>query len=291
MTWSDGHFTEEELAKLRPWLLPDVNTGHSPPDPQTQQGSEKPPMLTVDEIETMQRQAYEEAFQKGMEEGRAIGLEQGLEQGLKEGQAQGLAEGHEQSRKHYEEKAYQLQQLIDALAQPLQAVDHDVEQELVALAIALAKQILRRELKQDAGQIVAVVREAMTLLPVNARNIQLILHPNDAHLVRDVLHVEQLTPPWSLIEDPLLTRGGCKIDTESSFIDATIEKRMAEVIAQMLGDERDPHPPAAPQPTPEAASSEEAHDSPPTESAPTQLAATSTPTSEPPASSDADRTG
>ncbi|MDD2760058.1 MAG: FliH/SctL family protein [Methylomonas sp.] len=39
-------------------------------------------------------------------------------------------------------------------------------------------------------------------------------------------------------DNPLITRGGCTVETEVSTVDATLEKRLSEVIALMLGDER-----------------------------------------------------
>jgi flagellar assembly protein FliH len=42
-----------------------------------------------------------------------------------------------------------------------------------------------------------------------------------------------------MVEDPLITRGGCKVDTEVSYIDATVENRLAAVIATLFGGERE----------------------------------------------------
>jgi len=41
-----------------------------------------------------------------------------------------------------------------------------------------------------------------------------------------------------VVEDPALTPGGCNIETEHSRIDATVESRLAAVIAQVMGGER-----------------------------------------------------
>jgi flagellar assembly protein FliH len=47
-----------------------------------------------------------------------------------------------------------------------------------------------------------------------------------------------MSPAWTINEDPLITRGGCKIDTDVSHIDATVENRLAAVIATVFGGER-----------------------------------------------------
>jgi flagellar assembly protein FliH len=48
-----------------------------------------------------------------------------------------------------------------------------------------------------------------------------------------------MSPAWRIVEDPLITRGGCKVDTEVSHIDATVENRLAAVIATLFGGERE----------------------------------------------------
>ncbi len=175
-------------------------------------------VLTAEEIESIQKQAYDEAFQQGREEG--------LKAGLKEGQAE-----IKRSRTQFES-------LMNALNEPFAQLDKRVEEELVALAMLVAKQLVRRELKIDPGQVIAVVREAMSILPISSQKIRLRLHPEDAELVRSAFALEDTELAWKIAEDPLLTRGGCEVITESSRIDATIEKRLAAVISTALGGER-----------------------------------------------------
>ena len=45
---------------------------------------------------------------------------------------------------------------------------------------------------------------------------------------------------WKVIEDPMISRGGCKISSENSRIDATVEGRLNRIINTLLGDEREP---------------------------------------------------
>jgi len=40
------------------------------------------------------------------------------------------------------------------------------------------------------------------------------------------------------VEDPVITRGGCRISSENSSIDAQVETRLGAAIAAVLGDER-----------------------------------------------------
>ncbi len=247
-------FTDSELAALDLWRVPDVFHEKEPPlhrhnTEETNKASEADAVsvLTVEDIEAMQKLAYDEAFALGKEEGVQQGIPQGIQQGLEEGYAEGFAKGTQQG---YDEKIHVLQtqaqafsELLDALSEPFKKLDEEVEQELVKLAIGIATQIIRREIKMNPGQVVAAAREAISVLPLASQKITIHLHPEDADLVRSVLSLEDVSPSWSVFEDPLITRGGCKIDTEVSHVDATIEHRLAAVIANVLGSEREPDKP------------------------------------------------
>jgi flagellar assembly protein FliH len=217
-------FSAAELEALRVWQLPKAPGEQKYASPSMKQ-------LTVTEIEAMQKQAYEEAFTQGRNEGYQRGFEHGKTEGLKK--------GYEENIGLLNEKAVEFTQLMESLSEPFKVLDEEVEKELVRLAIGIANQIIRREIKLDPGQIIAAVREAINVLPLSSQKIVLYLHPEDAELVRTVLSLDDMTPRWGVVEDPLLTRGGCKVDTDVSHINATVEGRLAAVVATLLGDERE----------------------------------------------------
>lgn len=173
---------------------------------------------TPQSMEQEKKNIYEEAYIEG------------LEQGKKKGYAMGLVE--------IQTQAERLMKIIEVLHEPLLQLDDQMEKELVALSISIARQIVRRELKIDPGQIVAVVREAVASLPVGSRNINLHLHPEDASLVRNALSLTGNDKTWRIVEDPIIPRGGCKVATDISQIDATIDTRIAAIAATILGGVR-----------------------------------------------------
>ncbi len=203
---------------------------------------EKAPVLTVEEIENMQQQAYKEAFEQGRQEG----FKQGHEQGFKHGQEEGFKQGYEDGQKQgFEEKSKVLKQqisdfnrLMESLNEPFKQLDERVEKALLDLVIGIATQLIRREIKTDSGQIVAVVKEAIKALPVANQNVILKLHPEDAALVIDALKLDTESAQWRIEEDPLLTRGGCIVESGASHVDASVENRLAAIVAKMLGGQR-----------------------------------------------------
>lgn len=230
-----GGFSREELAALGPWHLPQISESAGlEEEPEFDDDDSKDastPVLTVDEIEAVQKQAYDEAFAQGQRDGYKFGLEEGRQQGAEQACAE-----HGKLLRH---KTAVFAELMEALSEPFKTLDEEVERELVKLAIAVATQIIRREIKMDPGQVIAAVREAIRILPLSSQKISLYLHPDDAGLVRSTLSLDEMSPAWTIVEDPLITRGGCRVDTEVSYIDATVENRLAAVVATLLGGERE----------------------------------------------------
>ncbi len=199
---------------------------------------------TLEEIEAIQREAHEEGFAAGYQEGRREGREQGYKKGQHEGHAEGYqrgyAEGLAGGRDDVLLRVQKLDQILGFIGRPLEQLDAAVEEELTWLATEIARQLVRRELRNSPGEVVAVVREAVGLLPVASTDVQVRLHPEDAQLIREVLSLGRDDQPvWRIVEDQTLSRGGCVVNTDLSRIDATLEKRLGAVIATVLGDERE----------------------------------------------------
>jgi len=139
-----------------------------------------------------------------------------------------------------------LEGVLNLQARPLAELDEIVLRQLATLAGAIARQLVRRELRTQPEQIIAVIRETVALLPAAARDVRIHLHPEDAALVRERLVEPAAERAWTLVEDPVITRGGCRISSENSSIDAQVETRLGAAIAAVLGDERNQPAGAAP---------------------------------------------
>jgi len=235
---------KEDGEKLPTWDTPDITDVSETANQVVSEeiSIEHAQLPTADEISAMQQQAHDEAYSKAYQEGTEAGKAVGLSQGLAEGKEQGYAEGLAQGQQQINEQAEYFEKILEALAQPLEEVDFEVEQQISSLAMMVAKQLVRRELKTDPGQVIAAVRQAVSVLPVGARDVRVYLHPEDASLVRESMSMNESSEDekrWRVVEDPALTRGGCNVETESSRIDATVETRLTSIIVQALGGDRD----------------------------------------------------
>jgi flagellar assembly protein FliH len=177
---------------------------------------------TAADLEQIQKQAYEEGYEQGKKEGFEFGHREGLEQ----------------TKQELQSYTSHMQQLLSSFETPLRDLDNQVERELLSLVIAIVKQLVRREVKSDPNLIIGVVREALSILPVNSRNVRLMVHPEDAELIREIYALGDSELGWSLVEDPVINRGGCKVVTETSQVDATLDSRLASLIAPLLAGAR-----------------------------------------------------
>lgn len=211
----------QDIASIQQWRPPSVKSkmSHEAEDVALKETSP----LTIKQIEELQKQAYEEGFTQGKTEGFEFGHKEALE------------EGRAQIQKQLEH----LESFMRMLEAPLKSLDDEVEQSLVELVISMVRQLVRREVKNDPGQIIGVMREALSILPVASRNIRVVLHPDDAEFVRKIYEVNDNDMGWEIIEDPVLARGGCRVVTDTSQVDATLESRLANLIAPLIGDERE----------------------------------------------------
>lgn len=204
----------EQLPPMERWQLEDVATarparvGGARPA-----GSSSQPSAA--QLEALQKQAWDESYARGLEAGRAAGK----------------AETERQSTR--------LGKLVDAMVSPLQNIDDQVEEELTQLALAVARQIIRRELSVNPSHVIAAVREALAELPSSTRDIRVVLNPDDAQLVREALSQPSGPATWELVEDPVIEHGGCKVISPNTTVDASLEARIRAVASRVLGGDRD----------------------------------------------------
>jgi len=154
----------------------------------------------------------------------AADIESMFEDARREGYATGFAEGAELAR----QQAERLAGLADGLDQALKRLDQEVAEEIVALAVEIARQMVRQTLADHPSAINDTVRTALQQLPQS--QVRIHVHPDDMALVREYLAEQSVHPHHQLVEDDSVTRGGCRLHTPGSEIDATLETRWRRIL-------------------------------------------------------------
>lgn len=176
-------------------------------------------MPTARQIEQMHREAWEEGYASG--------------------QAEGYAAGEQRGAAEVRRRAELLDGLLRDLTAPLARLDEEVVTSVAELALLIARHLVRRELKATPGEVVGVVRETLRHLPVATRGTAIHLNPDDVDLVRDALALGGDDVAYRLEPNPLVTRGGCIVESETSRIDASVEARLAAIASRMFSGERE----------------------------------------------------
>lgn len=186
-----------------------------------------PPLPTAEEIEAI----YEEARQSGYAAGHEEGLQAGQKQGQESAEAMGRAE------------AERLAAIIQGLAESMKNCEQQVADQLLGLALEIARQVLRQSLRIKPELILPVVREAIAALPVSHGHPLLLVNPADAALVRERLGDAIAHSGWKMIEDLLIEPGGCRVEVAGSEVDATLATRWQRVLEAIgtSGDWLDPN--------------------------------------------------
>lgn len=206
----------EQTASSKPWKLPPIDHADSQSSAAFVRST-----FSSSGADQSHNEAIEEGFQKGYQDGL-------------------LAAQNEVTQQQTD-----LIQTLEFLRNPLQKINAQIEHELVELSLAVAKQILRREIKTEPQHIIGLIRTAVEQLPPGDHEISIHLHPNDAGAVEKTLTKYDAEHEWNIVKDPAIRRTDCKIHAEPSFIDASAEAIINRLAVNILGGDRRGDQPAA----------------------------------------------
>jgi flagellar assembly protein FliH len=210
-----------------PWHLDDLGAGFEP----STRGQEeaKPPAKGAAEW----GREIKEAYESGVAEGRA--------QGRAEGREEGIAEGRR-------EEGRRLSTVIRALEEALflvrMAEEHRlsvVEENLSALAVAIARQIIGRELRGDADAIADMVRRALVEFPID-QPLRVRLSPQDLSTIASLStrsgDAVPIAPGRDLrwLADPLLEPGSCVVEGKERIVDGRADRALERIYRRLTGD-------------------------------------------------------
>ncbi|EZI29182.1 flagellar assembly protein FliH [Pseudomonas extremaustralis] len=207
------------------WSLPSFDPHVPEPEPEP---VEEPPVemeevpleevqpLTLEELESIRQEAYNE----------------GLVAGEKDGFRSATLKVRQEAEVALGVKLASLERLMGSLFDPIAEQDAQLEKTMVGLVEHIARQVIQRELVLDSSQIESVMREALKLLPLGVGNVRLYINPQDFEQVKALRERHEET--WRIVEDAALQPGGCRVETEYSRIDATVETRISQIMAKLL---------------------------------------------------------
>jgi Flagellar biosynthesis/type III secretory pathway protein len=281
----------EEIETAQVWALPTLNNGKvipsvKKPNPREEKKPETEIIEEVvePEIKPLTAEQLQQIAAQAEEEGRERGYLEGLQKGYAEGEKKGLQKGEQKAyaevKAALEDQRQRFQQIADALLDPLATQDSRLDNIILDMAVHLAKHLLNRELSEDPSSLFHLVERAVGALPAGAKNIRIYLHPDDVELAHEVFAAQGRN--WTFYPDAKMSRGGCRLETDQSLLDYSVEQRLQQMLEQanFLGDldageeipvadyvpAPAPEPEIAPAPEPQFAPATDAQFAPATES-------------------------
>ena len=167
-------------------------------------------LATVTELEDLQEQARREGHEEGYAEGRAKGL------------AAAAAE------------AGRMKAIVASLEAACGALQGEIAEDVLTLALDVARQVLHEALPVRRELLLPVVREAIQGMPAGTARIQ--LNPADVELVRAHFGEELRVNNWQIVEDHRIQPGGCRLVSPNCEVDATLANRWKRVLATLGKD-------------------------------------------------------
>lgn len=175
----------------------------------------KAPAAETEQIAQIFESARNEAYSKGMQEGFAVGMAKARERGQEDQQS--------------------FLTLMNAFSHALEQSDEQIADDVLSLALDIAKAMLKVKLSVDTQTLLPVVLDAIHYLPHIQKPARILVHRDDMQLLREYMADEIANDHWQIHEDSNIERGGCQVETGANQVDATNEmrwKRITEALAQ-----------------------------------------------------------
>jgi flagellar assembly protein FliH len=161
-----------------------------------------------------------------------VQAEEEAEQRTQAAYQQGLQEGHAAAQQNMFAQLdvvnVRLARTIEELTGLRQRFRHEAEEDLVALALAIARRILHRELTIAPEALLGLVKAALE--KIDGRELHSVrVRPEDAAMIQQ--HFEKMGLPRrvEVIGDPGLERGAAILDSSRGALDASVETQLSEI--------------------------------------------------------------
>ncbi|MDB4878212.1 MAG: hypothetical protein JWM41_4658 [Gemmatimonadetes bacterium] len=160
---------------------------------------------------------------------------------IQEGYARGLADGEQRgfaaAQSQVSEAAVVLAQVTVQLQDASTLAPAILEENIAAIAVIVARQIVAREVSLDAELVADLVRRALTEFPID-QAVRIRVNPLDLSMLTLNGIAKQSAPitgsrDASWLADPRLSRGGCLIEGRDRIVDGRVDTALERAYHRM----------------------------------------------------------
>lgn len=185
------------------------------------------------------RAGAERETQRIREQARQAGHKDGLEAGLAQGRQQGHAEALGAAAGQLKDLTARWSKTLDLLQQHMPEHVADAREDLVRLALAIARRVTHAEVLRNREVAKGVVEETLRTAGAQ-RRVVLMVNPAEADVLAEYL--PELLAKMRAVEEVELTAhaaispGGCELRFGAGQIDARIETQLNRIAEELLGE-------------------------------------------------------
>lgn len=163
--------------------------------------------------------------------------ERQLAEAMAAAEARGRAEGAATERLRLQTVTVAINTALDAIEEGEVRWRETLEENVAALAIAIARQVIERETSVETDVVEDLVRRAARKFPLD-HAIRVRLAPGDLALLTEA---GEAAPPSSLVEDravrwvadPRITAGGCMVEGRERIIDGRVDTALERIYRRL----------------------------------------------------------
>lgn len=187
-----------------------------------QEEKDHPRYLTVEQIEQIQKQAYDDAYEAA--------FKKGLEESEKR-----VQESIQEEKNLQKQKADQLQQAFNSLASPMKMLDQQLEQQLTEMVFYFCRALVTQDLSVNPIQVSHLISQTVALLPITSTKVKIRLNTGDFDLLKQhgISFEDQ---EWQVESSDSLKPGSCQVDSTAGRINYSIEEKISELAQQLYID-------------------------------------------------------
>lgn len=156
--------------------------------------------------------------------------------GYQDGYRDGLVALDSFKQSYATQMSGQIGPLLQSFDTQLQALEQQMAQAVAQAAVLLARRVVRAEIDARPEQVAKVAEQAVNAVLQSARQIRVLVHPDDHALVAEGAAEALEGRGARLLPHPGIARGGCLVESDLGQIDARIEARWRQAAA-VLGSE------------------------------------------------------
>lgn len=170
------------------------------------------------------------ALREEMQEQQVRAVAEARRAAFEEGRAAGRAEAQAAADRRVADAATAVSAAAATIKHHEELYAGVLEENLVALATAIARHVIQREVQLDPSRIRALVQAAIAEFPHESA-LKVRLNPHDHALLNDDASYPDVT--W--VADARIVRGGCVVEGRERIIDGRVDVALEQVFRQLTG--------------------------------------------------------